>query len=62
MDRYRIKLMPVTVARPDQQCNGYLAYMGRTMEYNRSDALKRARIFGGMLKKVQPEDEFKSRS
>jgi len=59
MDRYRVKLMPVTDARPDQQCNGYLAWMGRTMEYTRREALNKARIFNGILEKVQLEETFK---
>lgn len=38
-------------AKPDQIKDGYLAYDGKIMKYDRGEAIKKARFFGGKAKK-----------
>ena len=47
MDRYRVKLLPGHDARPDQECDGYLTWMGRIMDYTEKEAIYKAYIMGG---------------
>ena len=55
---YRVKLLKGHTAQEDQQVDGYLAFYGIIQRYSRSEAIKKARLFGGKIeskeRKVKP--------
>lgn len=50
--QYVVKLSEVNQAKPDQQLCGYLANFNVVCHYDKKEATKKARMFGGVIEKA----------